>query len=401
MLAGAVEALRHGDLPKAAGLARELCDSKAFANDPAARMQLADLCMHCELFFDARAIYREFEPDMPDDVSLHYKSGTAAYKTRDILNAGRHFERCTELRPEHPAAYLQLGHIRKAERQFDTAASCYRDYIERSDRDKGHGYWSLADLRGFEMTDRLIEEMHAHLGRCDASGPEASIVRFALAMAAEQQGDFADALEHFKAANAIQAKLRPFRGDAFRGLMNTIRDTAIEVTEAEAASGRPVFIVGLPRSGTTLVEQILAAHSKVQATDELPFMERIGMELERNGGYGARLAAMSSAERERYRQRYLRESGQYLADTNGWFIDKNPNNFMHIGLIRCLLPEALIINLRRDLRDNAISLWRQMFVVGHDYSSDFTNIIAYASEYLRIMQHWQELCPAAIRENAS
>jgi len=299
----------------------------------------------------------------------------------------RHFSKCVQLRPEHPASYLQLGHIQKAQRKFDEAAKSYLAYVERSLTDKGHGYWSLADLRDFTFSDVLVTEMGTHLKHCANNSEEASIMHFALAIAAEQRQDFADALQHFKAANNIQSIIRPFRESAYHGLLDSVATAGLSSADVFEVEIRPVFIVGLPRSGTTLVEQILAAHSKVVATDELPFMERVAFELERNGGYGQRLASLTDEERQTYRDRYLTESGQYIRNKGCHFIDKNPNNFIHIGLIRELFPEALIVNLRRDLRDNAISMYRQLFSVGHDYSSSFEGLYSYSRDYLKIMRH--------------
>jgi tetratricopeptide (TPR) repeat protein len=364
MLGNAVQALQRGNVPVAAGLARELITRMAFRRDDRSRMQLADLCMHCELYFEAREIYATFEKKHPNDVSLRYKSGTAAYKSKKLKEAARHFSKCVQLRPEHPAAYLQLGHILKAQREFSDAAKRYLNYVERSAEDKGHGYWSLADLRDFEFSDSLVEEMRVHLKHCASNSEEASIMNFALAIAAEQRQNFDGARQYFDSANAIQSSIRPFRESAYHGLLESIAAAKLSAIDVSDADVRPIFIVGLPRSGTTLVEQILAAHSKVVATDELPFIERIGFELERSGGYGQRLAALTDAEKQQYRERYLQEAGQFISRKSCHFIDKNPNNFMHIGLIRELFPESLIVNLRRDLRDNAISMYRQLFSVG-------------------------------------
>jgi tetratricopeptide (TPR) repeat protein len=397
LLGRAVQALQGRDISAAAKIARELFDRKAFGSDNKSRMQLADLCMHCELFFEASEIYAAFEKEYADDISLRYKSGTAAYKKKDLKNAWRHFSKCAQLRPEHPAAYLQLGHILKARRQFAAAAEHYLDYVERSDTDKGNGYWSLADLRDFEFSDDQVADMRAHLNGCAAMKAEASIMHFALAIAAEQSADFDAALTHFDAANNIQQTIRPFREAAYHGLLESIAAAELSAVDSVAAEIRPIFIVGLPRSGTTLVEQILAAHSMVVATDELPFIERIGSELERSGGYGQRLAALTDAEKQQFRERYLHEAGQFIEEKDCHFIDKNPNNFMHIGLIRELFPESLIINLRRDLRDNAISMYRQLFAVGHDYSSSFKGLHSYTSGYLKLMQHWLDVFPSAIR----
>ena len=390
--------LHEGKLADAAEVAAELARMKVPASDPAIVCRVADVCLRCERYFDASDWYEPLCKNNPDNESLRYRAGTAAYKTGQLDIAEQHFRRCVELRPEVAASYLQLGHVHRALRDFDRSAQNYLAYLSRSEREKANGYWSLADLRDFTFSRKMIGDMQRYLDKCPKVGSEASIMHFALAIAAEQSEDYDLALRHFRSANEIQAKLRPFRSEAFGGLLEgLIASDLPPVVEAQGVTRRLIFIVGLPRAGTTLVEQILAAHSEVTATDELPFIERIAFDLERNGGYGKRLAALTEQERNRFREYYLEEAGRYIEREGLHFIDKNPNNFIHIGLIRSLFPEALIVNVRRDLRDNAISIYRQLFSVGHDYSAKFADIQTYCEGYLRIMAHWLALCPNEIR----
>jgi len=390
--------LQQGNLAGASEIAANLVQSTVPADDSAFVSRLADLCLRSERYFDASDLYESLWQNNPDNESLRYRAGTAAYKIGRVHLAEKHFRRCAELRPEVAASYLQLGHVYRALRDFDRSAENYIEYLSRSDKDKANGYWSLADLRNFTFNEEMIGDMRRYLDACSESGPQASIMHFALAIAAEQHEDFDLALRHFRAANEIQAKLRPFRSSAYLGLIEGLVASELPpVVAASATAPRPIFIVGLPRSGTTLVEQILAAHSRVVATDELPFIERIAFELERNGGYGRRLASLTETERNRFREYYLKEARRYVGKDGHFFIDKNPNNFMHVGLIRSLFPDALVINVRRDLRDNAISIYRQLFSVGHDYSASFADIQTYCEGYLRLMAHWQALYPEAIR----
>jgi tetratricopeptide (TPR) repeat protein len=394
----AVAALQAGDPVKASKLTRELLETLTPEVDAGFAGTLADLCMHCELWFDAARLYAPLCRLRPDVDFLRYRAGTACYKSGQLGAAREHFAKCTELKPENPASYLQLGHIQRALRDFEGAEKSYIAYIERSTDEKASGYWSLSDLRKYRFSDEMIAEIGRYLGDIGEDGPEKSITHFALGIAAEQREDYENAYRNFHSANEIQAQLRPFRADAYEHLIDgLVASDATAVAAAPATTSRPIFIVGLPRSGTTLVEQILAAHSSVVATDELPYMERIALELEQSGGYGQRLAALTDDEVSQYRDRYLREARQYVDDIDCHFVDKNPNNFLHIGLIRRLLPEALIINLRRDLRDNATSVYRQLFVVGHDYSATFGGIETYVKGYLRLMSHWLESYPDAIR----
>lgn len=389
--------LQQGNIADAAELARAMIDSQA-ADDPMLRVYLADLCLQCEMYFDAAGIYEEQWPRNPDDPSTRYKAGTAAYRIGKLDAARDHFLKCVEVRPDTAASYLQLGHVYRAQRRFADATQAYLDYIARSQDARGHGYWSLVDLRNYAFDDEEVDEMRRHLERCPPDSGEASLMQFALGNIAERRQSYDEALRHYRTANNIQRQLRPFRHAAYQGLVDGLLNAELQPAASGAAlSGKPIFIVGLPRSGTTLVEQILAAHSLVEATDELPYIERIAYRLERSGGYGTSLATMDEATRNEYRASYLADARRYLAREHGHFVDKNPNNFLHIGLIRTLFPEALIINVRRDLRDNALSMYRQFFNVGHDHSASFTDMAIFFDGYLRLMHHWLRHYPESIR----
>lgn len=390
--------LREGKLAEAAWLARELAARLEADNNAARNRQLADICLRCELWFDAARLYSGLCDSEPGDESLRYRAGLAFYRTGQLETSKVHFEKCAELRPEHPASYLQMGHIDRALRNFQGAEENYKAYLARSENGKASGFWSLSDLRRYRFTDDLIADMHQYLEASKQEGPEASITHFALGIAAEQRENYESAYRHFHSANEIQTGWRPFRADAFEHLIEgLLKSTPPSAGVKTPGAERPIFIVGLPRSGTTLVEQILAAHSSLVATDELPYMERIALELERSGGYGQKLSSLSAEQAAGFRARYIREVKQHVQQEGARIIDKNPNNFLHIGLIRRLMPEALIINLQRDIRDNAFSIYRQFFSVGHDYSARFEDIETYAGQYLRIMSHWLDHYPDAIR----
>lgn len=388
----------EGNLIEASALVNDILTTDKLVANPAAAGRLADLCMQCELWFDAARLYAPLCEMKPDAESLRFLAGTACFKAGQLETASSHFRKCIELEPRHAASYLRLGYIHRAWREFDEAERLFREYLEHSGDSKANGYWALADLRRMQIDNELIDQMTRYIDDGAENSDEVSVTHFALGVAAEQRKDYKSAFTHFQAANDIQEELRPFLYRPFKQLVDgLLAAPEQEARAAKVTGGRPIFIVGLPRSGTTLVEQILAAHSVVVPTDELPFMDRIALELERGGGYGSRLAALSDEEVARYRARYLREARQYAPDLGSHFIDKSPQNFLHIGLIQRLLPEACIIYLQRDLRDNAISLYRQLFATGNTFSSSFDDIESYAVGCHKLMNHWLKQYPDAIR----
>jgi len=162
------------------------------------------------------------------------------------------------------------------------------------------------------------------------------------------------------------------------------------------SSFEPIIIVGMPRTGSTLIEQILSAHSKVEATDELMLMSDIAISLEHAGGYATRLRRLQADKVSELVARYLRLSEIFRPEQKIQFIDKNPNNFLHIGLIKRLFPSAKIINVIRDPLDNALSVYKQFFAEGHEYSYSIPGIIFYWQGYLTLMKHWDAVFPGQI-----
>jgi hypothetical protein len=154
--------------------------------------------------------------------------------------------------------------------------------------------------------------------------------------------------------------------------------------------------MGMPRSGTTLVEQILASHSSVEATNELPFLTRMGLEMEMDGGYASALAEFDITRQESCAKDYLAKTKPYRKLDREFFIDKTPDNFLHIGLIRILFPNAKIINVIRDPLDNAIGMYKMYFPHGAEYSFSMEGIIYHWQGYLTLMHHWEQLYPGEV-----
>jgi hypothetical protein len=351
--------------------------------------------------FTAIALLDRLSVDDPDNLDHRYKLGLHCFKVGQVERAESLFRSLAAAGYADPLLDLNLGHALKALGRSGEAAACYKRLVDGfDDTHAAFGYWSLADLKDYRFDDAETVLLRGRSQVTAAAPGYRALMLFALACAREQQGNYEQAFMAMSEANLILAEHRPFRADLYGQLVTSLTS---EVTapaafpETPEFNGpTPIFIVGMPRSGTTLVEQILAAHSRVEATDELPFLERIGLELEHLGGYAKNLAALDAGQRQRYAAGYLAAVAPYRPLQRDFFVDKNPTNFLHVGLIKALFPQARIINVVRDPLDNAMSVFKQYFHRGNEFSYSLKGIIYYWQGYVTLMKHWEELYPGAV-----
>ncbi len=393
--------LMNGQLLVAGTAAEALAEEPLGCFSTESLRELASVCFQLELFSLAVQLYSEIrDRGEPGELAL-YRLGIASLKLGLDQQAETCFHSCLERRPEIGATWLQLGHLYKIRGNVEQAETHYKRYIRLSPGKSGTGYWSLADMKNYRFSTEEIQTMVGELERSREIPMQASALSFALGRAAEQNQDSAQALVYYHRGNQLRQELAPFQKDHFCLLVEALQN--INLDEQTVGTGdrkgtvTPIFIIGMPRSGTTLIEQILSSHSRVLATDELPFMERMALQLEVSGGYARALPILSKNKIAVMRAHYLNKVGAYLHDDCDFFIDKTPSNFVHVGLIKVLFPEALIIDSRRDPRDNAISLYRQNFSVGNEFSSSFETIILYYEKYQEIMAHWRSQFADTVR----
>ncbi|HEY4974131.1 MAG TPA: sulfotransferase [Steroidobacteraceae bacterium] len=270
----------------------------------------------------------------------------------------------------------------------------------------GDAYWSLANLKTYRFSDAEIERMGA-----EEPAPTTALVDryhlcFALGKAFEDRGAYEQSWHYYERGNALKRSESHYRPEIIEA--NTRRQ--IEVcTRAFLASRAgqgaldpdPIFIVGLPRSGSTLLEQILASHSRIEGTQELADIPRIALELQGrdpdivNSRYPANLAELSAAELRRIGDKYIADTRIYRSG-KPYFIDKMPNNFRHIGLIQLILPNARIIDARREPMACCFSNLKQLFANGQEFTYSIDDIARYYRTYLELMQHWDEALPGKV-----
>ncbi len=343
----------------------------------------------------------ELEPQSPQGHFLLAGTLAASARTAEAIEA---YRRALALAPDFPGALLGLGHTLKTMGRQDEAVAAYRRCIELRP-DNGESYWSLANLKTYRLHDGDIAAMRASLAKEGLSDQSAVNFRFALAKALEDRGDYAAAWEHYREGNARQRMLEKYDPVQTEDTNEAIRRVFTPELLADKAGGgcddpAPIFIVGLPRSGSTLLEQILASHSEVEGTSELPYLGRVAASLNRNRADGVNypqaVRELGGPHLAALGEDYLRLAGLHRQEGTPRFIDKMPNNFPNIGLLHLILPRAKIIDARRHPLDSCLSCFRQLFAKGQTFTYDLADIGEYFLEYQRMMDYWHEVLPGRV-----
>jgi tetratricopeptide (TPR) repeat protein len=346
-----------------------------------------------------QALTEQIQQSSGDKAAALYEAlGQVQLKVGAVDGAVDTYSTCLKRFGDNARLQLNLGHAYKAKGELALAIGAYQavaqDPIQKA---AVTGLWSLANLKGYGFSNQEVQKLETLSESKDLSLGHQSLAQFALGDHWAQTSAYQRAFTAFEIANQGIAQIRPFPGDQYQNLIKTLIDFVHRVswTPSEAMA-EPIFIVGMPRSGSTLVEQILSAHSQVEATDELMLMGDFARKLEQDGGYATRIRRLQDPAVEDLAERYLRLSAVFRPMNLPIFIDKNPNNFLHIGLIKRLFPKAKIVNVVRDPLDNAISVFKQFFAQGHEYSYSVPGIVFYWQGYLTLMKHWQALFPGQI-----
>lgn len=321
----------------------------------------------------------------------------AALAQFDVLHAGD---------PGMAHISLTRGHALKTLGRVPEAIAAYRE-AQAARADFGDAYWSLANLKTFRFSAADIATMTALEASTGLDGEDRIHLCFALGKAHEDAGDHAAAFAFYARGNALRQDVLGYRAEAVTAeIAAQIRACSPALFAANAGAGcraeDPIFIVGLPRAGSTLLEQILASHSMVEGTMELPDIMAIAARLngrqaaDQAGRYPANLAGITPAEFTAMGEGYIAATQAYRRTGRPRFIDKMPNNFRHIGLIQLILPNARIIDARRAPLACGFSLFKQLFAQGQDFSYDLAHIGRYYTDYLDIMDHWDRVLPGHV-----
>jgi tetratricopeptide (TPR) repeat protein len=302
--------------------------------------------------------------------------------------------------------HLSIAHALKTIGKLGEAIEAYR--VAAADRPgNGEAYWSLANLKTYSFPETELGSMLAEQAKPDLGAVDRYHLCFALGKAFEDRCEFADSWHFYERGNGL--KRAELHYDP--ALIETNTQQQIEICTQEffgarrnwgSASNEPIFIIGMPRSGSTLIEQILASHSQVEGTHELAEIPRIAHELQGRESdrsaprYPRVLAQMAESDFERFAERYLQDTRAYRASNKPRFIDKMPNNFRHLGLIHLMLPNAKIIDARREPMACCFSNLKQLFARGQEFTYSIEDISRYYRTYLELMEHWNRVLPGRI-----
>jgi tetratricopeptide (TPR) repeat protein len=307
--------------------------------------------------------------------------------------------------PESAELQVALGHSLQSIGRQKEAVECYS--TAASIRPSfGDAYWSLANLKTYRFSDSQIAEMRAQEAASGVDVVDRYHLCFALGKAYEDRMQYAESWQFYERGNALKRAENLYKPEIFEiTARKLIEVCTAEFFERRATVGTrdpdPIFIVGLPRSGSTLVEQILASHSQVDATQELPDIPRIVREMEgfRSNPYNPRypdaLAQLSPDEFRNLGRQYISGTRAYRGN-KPLFVDKLPNNFRHIGLIHLILGNAKIIDVRREPMACCFSNLKQLFASGQEFTYSMDDITRYYKTYLRLMRHWDSVLPGRV-----
>jgi tetratricopeptide (TPR) repeat protein len=341
----------------------------------------------------------------PDDRGYRISHATACVGLGQHERAIALYRKVLAETPRQADLHLSVAHALKTQGKQREAIESYHTAIECRPA-YGDAWWSLANLKTYRFADEHIAQMRAAEQSPDIAAEDRVHMCFALGKALEDRADYAQSFEYYARGNALKKTETRFRIEPIERNASLQQEVCTaEFIRARAGYGdpseAPIFIVGLPRSGSTLLEQILASHSQVEGTMELPNILRLVGELQgrepdaQDPRYPAVLAQLPPEEFARLGAKYLADTGVYRSGRPR-FIDKMPNNFRHIGLMQLILPNARIIDARREPMACCFSNFKQLFAAGQEFTYSIEDIARYYRSYVALMDHWDRVLPGRV-----
>ena len=350
---------------------------------------------------NAKKMYKQY----PDAIDAQL---TYAVTLQQTDNQDEALELYKKLLDKHPASYhvyLSIGHLYKNFGSIDKSIKSYKQSYKINNQ-CGEAYWSLANLKTYKFDNKEIRNLENMVLNEYINNEEKIPMHFALGKAFEDEGDYKKSFHHYELGNNLKIPFTKFTSNDFKNeCLNQIDVCTSDLFETKKnwghLSDEPIFILGLPRVGSTLVEQILASHSMVDATHELPNILATSHKLNlrraqnKESRYPDILLSLSAPQLKMIGENYIKDSEVFRKD-GIYFIDKMPNNFRHIGLIKLILPNAKIIDIRRNSMSACFSCYKQLFAEGQEFTYSLERLGNYYNNYVDLMNHWNKVLPNQI-----
>ncbi len=334
-----------------------------------------------------------------------------AQKASEIMQNGEHneaidlFDEILRKNPYNFSILTSKGHAQKTLGKTEQAINSYQSAYKVK-QDHGEAFFSLANLKTYSFTKNELNNMREQLKRVDLTLRDKSYFHFALAQGCEAVGEYEEAFFHLDSGNKIKNKQSKYSIERMDGELQAQIDVCDQsFFEGHGNGGYetkdPIFILGLPRAGSTLIEQILASHSMIDGTLELPNILSMAQSLRgddiygKEGNYPKSMKNLTLEQRMEMGNRFINDTRMHRKDAPR-FTDKMPNNFRHIGLIHLIMPNAKIIDARRYPLDCCFSMFKQLFAQGQEFTYGLAEAGSYYKSYVKLMNHWDEVLPNKI-----
>jgi len=334
-----------------------------------------------------------------------------AQKASDVMQGGDHskaitmFDDILKKNPYNFSTLTSKGHAQKTLGSTDQAIKSYQSAYQIKP-DHGEAFFSLANLKTYSFSDYELDSMRQQVERVDLSLRDKAYFHFALAQGCEVKGEYEEAFFHLDRGNQIKNDQSKYSIEnmerEFQAQIDICNDSFFkELGQGGNETKDPIFILGLPRAGSTLIEQILASHSMVDGTLELPNILSMAQSLRgddiygKEGNYPKSMESLTLEQREAFGKNFIEDTRMHRKDAP-MFTDKMPNNFRHIGLIHLIMPNAKIIDARRYPLDCCFSMFKQLFAQGQEFTYGLEEAGSYYNSYVKLMNHWDEVLPGKV-----
>ncbi|WP_284126164.1 tetratricopeptide repeat-containing sulfotransferase family protein [Parerythrobacter aestuarii] len=367
------------------------------------RLDYMDALRRRQKFEQSREQAETLHARDPDNPLFQSHLAIESMQTGNYDRAFELFELVLEKVPGDAATLTSRGHALKTTGEQEQAVASYRAAFA-SKPDHGDAYYALANLKTYRFTDAELAAMREQVERPDLAFMDRVHLSFALGKAHEDRKEYEDSFRFYEQGNALKRAQTRYKAETMtEELARQKQFCTPELFEKHAGAGHdapaPIFILGLPRAGSTLLEQILASHSQVDGTMELPNILALAHRLRgKKAGqsrYPEILHDLAGEQLAKFGEEFVANTSIHRAGAP-FFIDKMPNNFRHIGLVHLILPNAKIIDARRDPMDCCFSGFKQLFAEGQEFTYGLHEVGQYYADYVDLMEHWDAVLPGRV-----